>query len=82
MLFLSAGKVSFPFLGLGAWCLDGATLISIPVPKFGTGSRQPMATSTFTVPSGHTGLTLYRQELRATSSGPLRTVTSCVKTTF
>ena len=82
MLFLSAGKVSFPFLGLGVWCLDGATLISIPVPKFGTGSRQPMATSTFTVPSGHTGLTLYWQELRATSSGTLRTVTSCVKTTF
>ena len=82
MLFVAARQVSFPFPGLGLWCLDGTTLVGIPVPKFGAVSRQPMLTTTFNVPAGHKGLTLYWQEIRATSSGTLRTVTNCVKTTL
>jgi hypothetical protein len=82
MLFVAASQVSFPVPGLGLWCLDGTTLTGIPVPRFGTASRQPSLTTTFSVPAGHKGLTLYWQELRATSSGSLRTVTNCVKTTL
>jgi para-nitrobenzyl esterase len=82
MLFVSTGQVSFPFLGLGTWCLDGSALLGIPVPRFAATPRQPLATTTLTVPAGHRGLTLYWQEIRATPAGALRSVTNCVKTTF
>lgn len=82
MLFVAARQVSFPFLGLGQWCLDGATLVAIPVPKFGTTNRQPMQTTTFQVPAGYKGLSLYWQELRATPSNELRSLTNCVRTTL
>ncbi len=82
MLFVAARQVAVPFFDLGTLCLDLGSLIGLPVANFATGNRQPVATTTFTVPSGHKGLTLYWQELRATSAGTLRSLTNCVETTF
>ena len=82
LLFVSLGQNSFPFLDLGVFCLDTSTMLAIPTAPFDPASRQPLRTTSFSVPGGHTGLTLYWQEIRADFNGALRTVTNCVRTTL
>lgn len=82
LLFVSLRLAPFPFLDLGVFCLDTSLMLTIPTAAFGSGTRQPLRTTSFPVPAGHTGLTLYWQEIRADFKGALRTVTNCVKTTL
>ncbi len=82
MLFVSLGQAPFRFLDLGVFCLDTRGMLALATAGFATNRRQPMRTISFPVPAGHSGLTVFWQEIRADPALGPRTVTNCVKTTL
>ncbi|MHC5071617.1 MAG: alpha/beta hydrolase [Planctomycetota bacterium] len=82
VLYLALGTKTLDLGPVGVVCLDPAVMFVLPLASFGSSSRLPAATTTFQVPAGHGGTTVYWQELHLRSAAAARLVTNCLVTRF